>query len=416
MNRRISFISSSLAFALALGCGPRLPADDASSASDSDTSGSTGEGVDESGDESGAGETGPASLCDTLTVVEFADPELEQVVRAALDLPDEPISPEALAALVEVRVENDDFEHDALRSLAGLECAINLERLTWKRGLSVDFEGLEPLVGLDGLRILELWGGLLDELGPLAELEQLEVLSLRGQAITDLGPLAGLEQLEQLELLYNAQLANLEPLAGLSNLRRLDLSHCAIVDLGPLAGLGQLRWLDASTNTVVDLGPLAGLGQLEELYIGGNAIEDLTPLQDLEALTVLDVSLNAITDVTAISTLPALTQLHANVNDIADPGPLRSLPQIKLIELEANAITSLIGLHDAPWQIPGGCADVHLEANPLTEVAIAQEYPQICGSNPNVAIWLAESELCNSMSSCSWPCTPDQPQPWPECP
>jgi hypothetical protein len=317
--------------------------------------------------------------------VVFLDPALEQYVRDALGLPDGPIGGEDMLALTTIHVELGDFgDLVKLQSLSGLECATNLEELTWEDGLTGDFEGIEPLAGLSKLRILVLGGGPLVALEPLAGLDQLEVLSWRVLETPDLAPLAGLTNLRLLHL-HDNQITDISPLAGLINLEELDLSSspstpAAIVDISPLAGLSNLRWLDIGINEIGDLSPLGGLGNLEVIILGANPVVDIGPLTNL----------------------PALHTVDARGTPIADVSPLADFDQVVEINLSGCQVSDLSGLVGATWQTPMDCGDIRITNNPLTDQTIAEDLPQICAANPSSAIWigLGEQPFCNPAASC----------------
>jgi hypothetical protein len=360
--------------AAAGACGGHTLADGSEQASAEESSNS-GDEVDD-GDQT----TGTPS-CE---VAEFVDPALEQTVRDALAIEDGPVSGEAMLALTTIHVERGsqgEFgESVKLHDLSGLECALNLEELTWEDGLANDFEGVEPLAGLSKLRILVLRGGPLVDLGPLASLSQLELLDWPTLETSDLGPLAELASLRVLRLPQN-QITDIGPLAGLANLEELDLTSSAsfdsaIVDISALAGLTNLRRLDINANEVVDVSPLAGLAQLEALSMQENAVIDIEPLANL----------------------PALHTLDALGNPIVDVSSLASLAQVYSINFSGAQITDLSGWVGSTWPTPMGCANIHVTANPLTEQTIAEDLPQICAANPSVTIWIGfeeEAPFCN---------------------
>lgn len=320
-------------------------------------------------------------------VIEFTDPALEQYVRDALGIEDGlPLDGDDMVALTTIHVERLEFgESVKLHGFSGLECAVNLEELTWEDGVALDFEGLEPLTGLSKLRIVVLAGGPIIDLGQLAGLSQLEVLSWHGLETANLAPLAGLTSLRTLHLPHN-QITDISPLAGLTNLEELDLFSSpsfdsAIVDISALAGLGNLKRLNIDNNQIVDVSPLAGLAELEELSLEVNAVVDIGPLANL----------------------PALHTLRALGNPIVDISPLASFPQIYHINLGATQITDLSALIDSNWQTPMGCADISLVGNPLTEQTIEEDLPQICAANPSVAIWIGmrpQEAFCNPTVVC----------------
>ena len=134
------------------------------------------------------------------------DPALREAVREALDIPDEiPIHPGDMPGLRVLSVEYD------IKSLRGLEYAINLE-------------------------FLHIGRSEVSDLTPLAGLKNLTGLKLFANRITDITPLAGLINLEVLELQDN-QIEDISPLAGLVNLKELNLGENPITDFTPIYGL-----------------------------------------------------------------------------------------------------------------------------------------------------------------------------------
>ena len=194
------------------------------------------------------------------------DAHLERAVREELDLRDEiPIHPGDMAGLHNLFLR--EIEHD-IRSLRGLEYAVNLKFLVIDRSEVSD-------------------------LTPLAGLENLEFLAIVRSEVSDLTPLAGLENLQILKLNYN-RISDLTPLAGLIGLRELHLQANLISDLTPLANLQNLRVLRLQGNQISDISPLVGLRGLQELILEGNAISDFTPLVSLTNLKTLYIYPNPI--------------------------------------------------------------------------------------------------------------------------
>ena len=194
------------------------------------------------------------------------DAHLEQAVREKLEIPDEiPIHPGDMAELHNLFL--IEIEHD-IRSLRGLEYAVNLEILAIDRSQVSD-------------------------LAPLSGLENLEYLSIARSQVSDLTPLAGLENLRDLKL-SNNRISDLTPLAGLIGLQELHLQTNLISDLTPLANLQNLRVLSLQGNHISDVSPLSGLVGLQELILEGNAISDFTPLVSLTNLKTLYIYPNPI--------------------------------------------------------------------------------------------------------------------------
>ena len=183
------------------------------------------------------------------------DPALREAVREALDIPDEiPIHPGDMTGLHNLFV--IEIEHD-IRSLKGLEYAVNLKVLVIDRSQVSD-------------------------LTPLAGLENLISLSIVRSKVSDITPLAGLKNLRVLKLYDNHRISDITPLAGLANLERLELHDNKISDLMPLTGLVNLEVLQLHYNQISDITPIKSLTQLERLTIIGNPI-DYTELGSLPA-------------------------------------------------------------------------------------------------------------------------------------
>ena len=183
------------------------------------------------------------------------DPNLRQAVREELDISDEiPMHPGDMTGLQNLIL--IEIEH-GIRSLKGLEYAVNLKVLVIDRSEVSD-------------------------LTPLAGLENLEALSVVRSEVLELTPLVGLENLRVLKLYDNHRISDITPLAGLVNLERLELHDNKISDLMPLTGLVNLEVLQLHYNQISDITPIRSLTKLERLTIIGNPI-DYTELGNLPA-------------------------------------------------------------------------------------------------------------------------------------
>ena len=137
------------------------------------------------------------------TIVTFPDPNLEDVIRKAIDKPEGAISTSDLEHLTTL-----DAPDRGITDLTGLEYCVNLQKLI-----------------------------------------------LYDNNISDITPLAGLSNLKTLSLYIN-KISNTSPLAGLINLQELGLSENNISDISPLAKLTKLEWIDLDGNSVSDFSVL----------------------------------------------------------------------------------------------------------------------------------------------------------------
>ena len=99
------------------------------------------------------------------------DPHLRQAVRKALEIPDGiPMVPADIASLTHLVAEHD------IKSLKGLEHAINLEFLHLGR---TEVSDLTQLAGLENLQVLKLFDNRISDISQLSGLIDLEFLQLQ---------------------------------------------------------------------------------------------------------------------------------------------------------------------------------------------------------------------------------------------
>ena len=238
------------------------------------------------------------------------DVHLEQAVRKALEIPDEiPIHPGDMPGLQNLFLR--EIEHD-IRSLRGLEYAVNLKFLVIDRS---EVSDLTPLAGLENLEFLSVFRSKVSDLTPLTGFKNLWVLKLFGNPISDISPLAGL--------------------VGLQEIR---LQSSLISDLTPLVNLQNLRVLSLQGEQISDVSPLAGLIGLQELHLGSSLISDLTPLVNLQNLRVLSLQGEQISDVSPLAGLIGLQELILESNAISDFTPLVRLTNLKTFVIYPNPI------------------------------------------------------------------------------
>jgi len=160
--------------------------------------------------------------------VVFPDPNLEAVIRAAINKPKGIIYSADLEKIVTL-----DADDNHITNINGLEYCTNLQYL-W-----LDFNQISdvsPLLKLINLQSLYLIDNQISDVSPLAGLTNLQYLWLDFNQITDVSPLSKLTNLQSLYLIDN-QISDVSPLAGLTNLQELCLIDNQISDVSPLSGL-----------------------------------------------------------------------------------------------------------------------------------------------------------------------------------
>src|SRR5262245_15360956 len=223
-------------------------------------------------------------------VVSIPDPELQIVIRQALNKPTGDITVADMESLtsLDASVQTRGDERPAIASLEGLAVARNLRTLNfastiWWMGSPdptvLATTNLTVLSALSNLETLDLsFYALTNESLPavLSGLTNLQSLTLMFTRLADTSFLTGLTRLRSLDL-SETGLTNISPLFGLTNLEVLRLSDNDLADLSFLEGLTALRSLSlAHSYRLVDVSIPSGLGNLRELQLFQMGIRSLT--------------------------------------------------------------------------------------------------------------------------------------------
>lgn len=152
--------------------------------------------------------------------IAFGDPAVEQAVRTALSLPSGPITEDDMKFLEELQLPSSPV----IKSLQGLQYAINLTNLDAQ---SNEIEDLSPLAPLTQLTVLNLNNNSVADLSPLAGFPKLEEIHFSGNHVTDLSPLVSIPSLKYADFTGNwidvKAAANQSAIANLQ--QRLDTLH-----------------------------------------------------------------------------------------------------------------------------------------------------------------------------------------------
>ena len=201
--------------------------------------------------------------------VDFADANLEQVVRDSLGKPTGDIYKTELLA-----IQGLDATGKGIADISGIENCLNLKVLHIGDNSISDIQALS---GLTGIWDLNIQNNLVTSIVDLSGLSSLGVLQISGNNIADLSPLTNFSLLYYLAAI-NISNSDLTIIGGITTMQFLFLSGNGISDIGPLASLSQLAYLYLDINQISDLTPLEGLEHLQHLYLRYNQIVDLQPL------------------------------------------------------------------------------------------------------------------------------------------
>ena len=328
-----------------------------------------------------------------LKPVSLPDANLAAAVREALGLS----SGEAITTHAMLRLDALEARNAGIKSLTGLEHAVNLRGLNLGGNGITDLSVLSHLTQLTSLRLGGETLSSADEISVfVSSLPPLKPVSLpdanlaaavrealglsSGEAITTHAMLrldalearnAGIKDLTGLEHAVNLKRLHLggahvsgegyvnsnegyvnsnavtdwSPLAKLAKLPTLNLSSTpGLVDVSPLAILTQLTELSLYNTAVSDVAPLANLTQLTYLFLGDTAVSDVAPLANLTQLTELSLSNTAVSDVAPLANLTQLTYLFLGDTAVSDVAPLANLTQLTGLYLWYTSVSDVAPL------------------------------------------------------------------------
>ncbi len=197
--------------------------------------------------------------------VVFTDPALEELVRKAMNKPEDDITLAEAAAVTELNLEMDGND--------------------WSLPRIEDVSDLKQFPNLTSLNLnWALFDGDVDEdfdLSPLAGLTKLECLYLCCANISDISALSGMTNMKDLWIWGNRNITDIGVLAGMPQMESLWINGNQITDISALANMKELVYLYMQDNQVADLSPLAGLTKLTHVLLSGNPATDYSPLKDV---------------------------------------------------------------------------------------------------------------------------------------
>ena len=304
-------------------------------------------------------------------VVDIPDPNLRQLIREALSLPEAVLlTQQQILRLTELDAGGDR----GITNLTGLEYATNIRSLRLHLNPIVDISPLVHLTKLEGVNLLGC--GIVD-FSSLRNLKNLRGVFLGHNNISDISPLAELTNLTFLHLQSN-QIVDLSPLANLINLRELWINDNSVEYITILANLTLLEELRLNRNEITDVTPLIGLKNLTKLYIADNPFYDFSPLLELEGVE-LDIEISEVLNVVVEVPDPHLKRLIREALSLPEAVPLTQQQMLRLTELDAGGdrgITNLTGLEYAT-----NIRSLRLYLNPIVDISPLVHLTKLEGVN-----------------------------------
>lgn len=318
-------------------------------------------------------------------VVNIADPNLEQVIREAVDKPIGDLTEADLQRLVVLIA-----PRRAITTLEGFTSATNL--LT----LDLSYNALSTVVLTPGFPSLEyalFRGNEITNFTATGLLPSLVQLGLSENFITDVTFLEQMPHLAYLELDYN-ELSVFDPSGDLSQLVWLNLAFNHVQNLGfltrlprlmnlflddngltnlPLsAAFTNLTWLTLDVNRIANLDFLAHLPKLANLELASNFAERYAFPDGLGTLQNLNLGENRLTNVVFAPDLTNLTTLYLDDNRFTQLPDLLPLYSLQTLDLDINQLVRIL----IPYSLTN-LTRLEVDFNPLEELIL----PEVLATN-----------------------------------
>lgn len=244
--------------------------------------------------------------------VTFQDEHLEQAIKQLLQKNETAaVMQKDMEALTVV-----DLSKRGIKSLDGLQYAINMTHLDLSNNEINDIDPLKSLTKIRGLDISR------------NQIASIEALS----SMTDMGSLQ----------VNSNKIASIEVVKRFPRLHTFEANDNQISSIQPLSTAAQLTWLKINGNQIANIESLSKLTKLGNLDLGNNRITNLNPLKPLsKSLMNLSIGKNRISDIGALEGMTLLNTLYAENNQIKEIGPLKKMTNLVSLNLTSNLIYNL---------------------------------------------------------------------------
>lgn len=286
------------------------------------------------------------------------DPNLNAVVREALQKPVGPLTPQDMLSLTGLSA---IFRN--ITNVQGLEAAQNLVSLDLQDNGITE---VNILTNLTKLTVLDLSENRFSRLTIPGGMTNLMTLRLENGRLTNLSLSEGLTNLTSLRVGFN-QLSDLALPADMTNLTELSAFQNQLTNLTLPPSLANLGTLNLDGNHLSSLQLPAGLTKLSFVALGGNQLTSFTVLADMTNMTALRINDNQLTNLTLCTGLNHLSLLVASRNQLSSLTFPPGLSSLAFLELSSNQFTNLTLPPDMQQLIALFVAD-----NPLTAFVLSE--------------------------------------------
>jgi Leucine-rich repeat (LRR) protein len=201
---------------------------------------------------------------------------------------------------------------------------------------------INPLSGLNNLKILSANHTLIVDLEPLKNLTQLEKVYCDQTAINKVIAEKFMATNPKVLVIYNSGDMNVW-WASLAPAWQDVLSKAAKINASPskeeLATLTNLDSINVSGNgRISNLEALRPLQKIRVIYANNTSITDLAPLRDHTEIVYLNINETDVTDLAVTRKFTKLKELHADKSKIESIEPLNKLTSLKKLYVDQTAI------------------------------------------------------------------------------
>ena len=264
--------------------------------------------------------------------VSIPDPNLNAVIREALQKPTGPLTPSDMLRLTGLSA---IFRN--ITNVQGLEAAQNLVSLDLQDNRITSFNF--P-TNLTRLVFLDLSENRFPQLTLPEGLTNLTTLRLENGRLTNLGLPAGLAKLTSLRVGFN-QLSNLVLPADMTNLTVLSAYQNQLTNVSFPPTMADLNTLNLDGNKLSTLHLPGGLTKLSFIALGENQLTSFSVPADMTNLSALRINDNQLTNLTLAPGLNHLSLLVISRNHLNSLTLPPGLTSLAFLELNSNSVTTL---------------------------------------------------------------------------
>ncbi|WP_077214997.1 leucine-rich repeat domain-containing protein [Bacillus dakarensis] len=290
-------------------------------------------------------------------IVIFEDKYLEKSVKHTLEIENNtPVTKEKITELTKLLGYGTGPDEN-IKSLSGLEYAINLEVLELRKDSISD---LTPLSNLTNLVRVNFQNSNISDVSPLSGLPNLKHISIDGNNVSTLSSLQELPNLESLSFAYN-EISSLHGIAAFPNLENLNLDGNDLSVINEIGHFTNLDVLNLNQNKITDIEPLSSLTSLVYLHLDDNRVQDLTPLSNLTELNTLSLEKNQITDISPLKNHTYIRELYFDYNNVSTIDVVSQLTNLRTIRFSFNNVSDL-----SPLENLKNLQIIYADYNPLS--------------------------------------------------